>query len=140
MAQFFSIANDSVAQGICERLDHEERMYHKGTFIMAHDIKNLPKVYHKALWHLSHPISVKMWVDENPQAVICYHKHCFFDLNTQTQNDMPFTSKIQMPWQLEMLLRFGHKIALSYDATFRTSKTQVKQTTHPTYNFVHPLQ
>lgn len=99
----------------------------RDTFVMAHDVRNLAKVRHEALWqkHSSDPVSVKMWVDENPEAVFCYQEHGLLDLNRKKQDDTPFTLGIQTPWQLDMLLKFGHNSALSFDATFGTSETRV---------------
>ena len=106
----------------------------RDTFVQPHDVRNLAKIRHEALWqkHPTDPISVKMWIEENPELVFCYREHGLLDLNHIKQDDTPFTLGIQTPWQLQMLVKFGHNNALSFDATFGTSNTRV----HYTQTFV----
>ena len=73
----------------------------------------------------SDPISVGMWTLEHPDSVFFYQEHPLLDLNHSTHNDAPFTLGIQTEWLLEMMAKFGHNSALSIDATFGTSQTQV---------------
>jgi hypothetical protein len=42
------------------------------------------------------------------------------DFNSQTQDDTPFTLGIQIPWQLEIMPKFGH----GNDATFDINQSR----------------
>lgn len=72
------------------------------------------------LWekHPSYHVSVRMWTTENPNIIFYYQKHSLKDLNSQTQDNSPFTLGIQTGWQLEMMAKSGQNYALSIDATF----------------------
>jgi hypothetical protein len=76
--------------------------------------------------HHKDPISVKMWVLKNPNSVFFYVQHAPMDLNSQTQDDTPFTLGIQTPWQLEIIQKFGHGNVVSFDATFGTNQSNVR--------------
>jgi hypothetical protein len=75
--------------------------------------------------HPKDPISVKMWVMENPDLVFYYVQHAFLDLNLLNQYDMPFTFGIQTPWQFEMMENFGDHSLVSFNATFGTNQSRV---------------
>ena len=49
----------------------------------------------KSSGHMSDPISVRMWVMENLENVFYYQEHSLLDINSQVQNDSPFTFGIQ---------------------------------------------
>ena len=66
-------------------------------------------------------MGVRMWAAENLDNVLYYQEHSLMDLDSQTQDDSPFTIGIQIEWQLEMMAKFGHNNALFIDATFETS-------------------
>ncbi len=97
------------------------------TFVLPSDLRNLPKKQVDELWqkHRKDPISVRMWVLENPNSIFFYVQHAPMDLNSQTQDDTPFTLGIQTPWQLEIMQKFGHGSAISFDATFGTNQSRV---------------
>ena len=99
----------------------------RDTFLLPSDVKNICRKRAEELWMKdpSDPISVRMWTLEHPDNVFFYQEHSLIDLNYSTQNDVPFTIGIQTEWQLEMMAKFGHNIALSIDATFGTSQTRV---------------
>jgi len=54
-----------------------------------------------------------MWALENEIFV-------FFD-KIKINVDLHFTLKIQTPWQLRCMLKWGHKRTISMDATFGTN-------------------
>ena len=97
------------------------------TFLLPSDVRNICRKRAKELWmkDFSDPISVRMWTLEHPNKMFFYPKHALMDLNYSPQNDAPFTIGIHTKWQLEMMEIFGHNNALSIDATFGTSQTQV---------------
>ena len=105
----------------------------RDTFLLPSDIKNICRKRAEDLWekHPSDPISVRMWAAENAESVFYYQEHSLMDLNSQTQDDSPFTIGIQTEWQLEMMAKFGHNNALSIDATFGTSQTRVRYSPSP---------
>ena len=90
---------------------------------MPVDVRNICRKRAEELWekHPSDPVSVRMWVMENPENVFYYQMHSLHDINSQVQNDSLFTLGIQSEWQLQMMIKFGHKSVLSIDATFGTS-------------------
>ncbi len=61
------------------------------------------------LWqkHRKDPLSVRMWVLENPKLVFYYVEHAPLDLNISNQDDTPFTLGIQTTWQCEMMKNMG---------------------------------
>jgi hypothetical protein len=69
-------------------------------FVLQCDVKNLAKKKVDELWqkHPKDPISVKMWVLENPNSVFYYVQHAPLDFNLPNQDDTPFTLGIQTPW------------------------------------------
>lgn len=107
----------------------------RDTFVQPNDVRNLAKVRDEALWqkHSSDPRSIKMWVDKNPDSVFCYKEHSLLELNKKKQGDTPFTLGIQSPWQPQMLVKFDHSSALSFDATFGTFETRVLHFHFPPY-------
>jgi hypothetical protein len=63
---------------------------------------------------------------KNPNSIFFYVQHAPMDLNSQTQDDTPFTLGIQTPWQLEIMQKFGHGSAISFDATFGINQSTVR--------------
>ena len=98
------------------------------TFLLSSDVRNICCKRAEELWekHPPNPVSVYMWTNKNPNNVFYYQEHSLMDLNSQSQDDSPFTIGIQIEWQLEMMAKFGHNNALSIDATFDTSQTRVR--------------
>jgi hypothetical protein len=99
----------------------------RDTFVLPSNVRNLAKKRADELWqkYCKDPISVRMWVLENPNSIFFYVQHAPMDLNSQTQDDTPFTLGIQTPWQLEIMQKFGHGNAISFDATFGTNQSRV---------------
>jgi hypothetical protein len=97
------------------------------TFVLLSNVKNLAKKQADELWQKHHkdPISVRMWVLEDPNSVFFYVQHAPMDLNSQTQDDTPFTLGIQTPWQLEIMQNFGHGNVIAFGATFGTNQSKV---------------
>ena len=99
----------------------------RDTFLLPSDVRNICKKRAEELWekHPSDPISVRMWVHENPVSVFFYQEHSLLDLNSINQEDIPFSLGIQTEWQQQMMATFGHNSAIAIDATFGTNQTRV---------------
>ena len=69
--------------------------------------------------------SVRMWVQEHPHLVFYYKESGVHVRGTITRDNIPFTVGIQTSWQQEMMLKHGHKKAVSIDATFATNENKV---------------
>ena len=69
--------------------------------------------------------SVRMWVQQHPSLVFYYKESGVHVRGTITRDNIPFTIGIQTPWQEEMMLKHGHKKAVSMDATFATNENKV---------------
>ena len=69
--------------------------------------------------------SVRMWVQENPRLVFYYKESGAHVRGAITRDNIPFTIGIQTSWQQEMMLKHGHKKAVSIDATFATNENKV---------------
>ena len=109
----------------------------RNTFLLPIDVRNICQKRAEELWekHPSDPISVRMWVMKNPENVFYYQEHSLLDINSQVQNDSPFTLGVQSEWQLEMMLKFRHNSVLSIDSTFGTKQTRVR---HISVSFEFP--
>jgi hypothetical protein len=99
----------------------------RDTFLLPVDVRNICRKRAEELWekHPSDPVSVRMWVMENPENVFYYQEHDLLDINSQVQDDSPFTLGVQSEWQLEMMVKFGHNSVFAIDSTFGTSQTRV---------------
>jgi hypothetical protein len=68
------------------------------TFVLPFDIKNLAKKWVDELWQKCQkdPLSLKMWVLENPKSIFYYVEHAPLDLNISNQDDTlsPWESKL----------------------------------------------
>ena len=69
--------------------------------------------------------SVRMWVQENPFEVFYYKESGVHVRGAITRDNIPFTIGIQTSWQQDMMLKHGHKKAVSIDATFATNENKV---------------
>ena len=58
--------------------------------------------------------SVKMWSELYPENVFMWHEEDHI-------TSLPFILGIQTPWQKEVMIKFGHKGAISMDATHGTN-------------------
>ena len=103
----------------------------RDTFIMPDDVYNLCKKRATQLWqkHSRDPLSVRMWKEENEESVFHYHEFGNINLNeaapSATEEEAPFCLGIQTPWQLDMMLRYGHNRQVAMDATFGTNEPKV---------------
>ena len=59
----------------------------------------------------------------------CYHEFGNINLNdaapSTEEEEVPYCLAIQTTWQLEMMVRYGHRRQLSMDATFGTNEPKV---------------
>ena len=69
--------------------------------------------------------SVRMWVQEHPELVFYYKESGLHVRGAITRDNIPFTIGIQTSWQTDMMLKHGHKKAVSIDATFATNENKV---------------
>ena len=74
--------------------------------------------------------SVRMWVQENPFLVFYYKESGVHVRGAITRDNIPFTIGIQTAWQQDMMLKHGHKKAVSMDATFATNENKVCACNH----------
>ena len=113
----------------------ENRPSSRDTFIMPDDVYNLCKKRATQLWqkHARDPLSVRMWKEENEESVFHYHEFGNINLNEAaplaTEEETPFCLGIQTPWQLDMMLRYGHHRQIAMDATFGTNEPKVRRIT-----------
>ena len=68
---------------------------------------------------------VRMWVQEHPELVFYYKESGLHVPGAITRDNIPFTIGIQTSWQQDMMLKHGHKKAISIDATFATNENKV---------------
>jgi len=61
-------------------------------------------------------ISIQSWVLQHPEDVFFFQ-----DVGEINRIEVPFTIGIQTPTQCESMLSYGHKGAISMDATFGTN-------------------
>jgi len=64
-------------------------------------------------------------VQEHPHLVFYYKESGVHVRGAITRDNMPFTIGIQTSWQQDMMLKHGHKKAVSIDATFATNENKV---------------
>ena len=70
-------------------------------------------------------MSVRMWTKENPDSWYHYQEYGNLELNNPPSEDDPFYLAIQTDWQLEMMVKHGHRSDLSMDATFSTNSPKI---------------
>jgi hypothetical protein len=95
-------------------------------FVMAYDVRNIANKRVEETWmkHKKETLSIRLWKDENIKQVFFYQKHGLLNMNKVKQDDAPFTLGFHTDWQMTMLLKFGHRSAISIDATFGTSHSR----------------
>ena len=69
--------------------------------------------------------SVRMWVQQHPELVFYYKESGLHVRGAITRSNIPFTIGIQTSWQQDMMLKHGHRKAVSIDATFATNENKV---------------
>ena len=100
----------------------------RDTFIMPSDVYNIANKLAKELWekHPKDAMSVRMWTEKNSDSWYHYQEYGNLELNDPPPSeDDPFCLAIQTDWQLEMMVKHGHRSALSMDATFSTNSPKV---------------
>ena len=107
----------------CERGEELTRDH----FISEQDIRNVAGrlAIETYKWDNNDAKSVRMWVQQHPSLVFYYKESGVHVRGTITRDNIPFTIGIQTPWQEEMMLKHGHKKAVSMDATFATNENKV---------------
>lgn len=70
-----------------------------------------------------------MWKKESEDNVFHYHEFENIDLNEAApppdEEETPFFLTIQTPWQLKMIMEYGHKRQIAMDATYETNEPKV---------------
>ena len=62
----------------------------------------------------------------DPLLVFYYKESGVYVRGAITRENIPFTIGIQTSWQQDMMLKHGHKKAVSIDATFATNENKVR--------------
>jgi hypothetical protein len=90
--------------------------YTRDDFVELRDIAYYDKRAKMGVWHRDSNDfkSVRMWMELFPENVFMWHEE-------DTITSLPFILGIQTPWQREMMIKFGHKGAISMDATHGTN-------------------
>ena len=84
--------------------------------------------------------SVRMWVQEHPLLVFYYKESGLHVRGAITRDNIPFTIGIQTSWQQDMMLKHGHKKAVSIDATFATNENKVRWYPFPSFSMFQTLR
>ena len=98
---------------------------------MLDDVYNMCKKRAIELWkkHQRDSLNVRMWKEENEDNVFHYHEFGNLNINEAApppdEEEASFCLAIQTPWQLEIMLRYGHKMQITMDATFGTNEPEV---------------
>ena len=108
---------------VCERGEELTR----DLFISEQDIRNVAgrlaiETYKRDNNDAKH---VRMWVQEHPELVFYYKESGLHVRGAITRYNIPFTIGIHTSWQTDMMLKHGHKKAVSIDATFATNENKV---------------
>jgi hypothetical protein len=72
----------------------------RDTFILPSDVQNLAKKRAEELYqrHKNDALSVRMWTEENADAVFFFQEHETIDLNQAPQLECTYTLGIQTDW------------------------------------------
>jgi hypothetical protein len=100
----------------------------RDTFILPSDVYNLAKKRAQELYerHKNDAVSIRMWAEENIDAVFFFQEHDSIDLNEEPRPECTYTLGIQTSWQLKVMAKFGDRSGLSFDATFGTNTSWVR--------------
>ena len=80
-----------------------------------------------------------MWVQEHHFLVFNYKESGVHVHGIITRDNIPFIINIQTSWQQDMMLKHGHKKAISVDATFATNENKVCFYHSPTLSMLHTM-
>ena len=96
-------------------------------FLSHQDVRNLSskKAVETYCLHQNDALSVCMSVESNIDSVFYYKETGKVGPDSLYPQNVPFVLGIQMPWQSEMMLKFGHNSRVAIDATFGTSAKKV---------------
>ncbi|KAH9291546.1 hypothetical protein KI387_043259 [Taxus chinensis] len=89
-------------------------------FLSSHDVQNIDTKIKAAkyMYDRNDAQSVRVWQDQNPNICFEYQE---YEGNVEEDGHVPFIMGIQMPQQLEWMLKYGHNNILAMDATFGTN-------------------
>ena len=83
--------------------------------------------------------SVRMWVQKHPDLIFYYKESGVHVRGAITRDNIPFTIGIQTAWQEDMMLKHGHKKAISIDATVATNENKVCCYSGPFVTMLHTM-
>ena len=118
MAKHIQAVKDAIGNG---------QELHRDMFLHEIDVRNIATKLAKETYMLdkSDAKSVKLWLQQNREKVFHYQKTGVPVQGELNGLNMPFTIGIQDTWQQEMMLKYGHMGAVSFDATFGTNVKKV---------------
>ncbi|KAH9316521.1 hypothetical protein KI387_025148, partial [Taxus chinensis] len=93
-------------------------------FLSSHDVHNIDTKIKAAkyMYDRNDAQSVRVWQDQNPNICFEYQE---YEGNVEEDGHVPFIMGIQMPQQLEWMLKYGHNNILAMDATFGTNGMKI---------------
>jgi hypothetical protein len=96
-------------------------------FLSMEDIRNICGVRAQELYkkHHNDAESVRMWVRENREMVFYYQDPGTKIEGVLNSDNVPFVIGIQTPFQLRMMLNYGHDSIIAIDGTFATNNKKV---------------
>ena len=96
-------------------------------FLSMEDIRNICGVRAQELYkkHHNDAESVRMWVRENREMVFYYQDPGTKIEGVLNSDNVPFVIGIQTPFQLRMMLNYGHDSIIAIDETFATNNKKV---------------
>ncbi|KAH9326548.1 hypothetical protein KI387_006726, partial [Taxus chinensis] len=115
---------DIVLQKHCEMVHEKLTLFDGQTkhddFLSSHDVQNIDTKIKAAtyMYDRNDAQSVRVWQDQNPNICFEYQE---YEGNVEEDGHVPFIMGIQMPQQLEWMLKYGHNNILAMDATFGTN-------------------
>ena len=98
-----------------------EEKVERDFFVKGQDIRNIRKQVEQEhfILHSNDATSIKLWVEQNPESVLCYSGQKLSNHGTELE---PFLLGICTQWQREILAKYGNKRPLCLDATFGTNQ------------------
>lgn len=100
----------------------------RGMFVSEQDIHNVAH-NHASETYIKHAIditSMRMWVAKNKLEVFYYYDVVELCLEELQGGSIPFRIGIQIEWQHEAMLKYGHESGVSIDVIFETNVKNVK--------------
>ena len=96
-------------------------------FLSMEDIRNICGVRAQELYkkHHNDAESVRMWVRENREMVFYYQDPGTKIEGVLNSDNVPFVIGIQTPFQLRIMLNYGHDSIIAIDGTFAKNNKKV---------------